>query len=241
MEASVISGICSFCWKRSCLTRLHHFPLVLPCLVPLSACHMGHITSVLRAPHQHRINVLLHGLTPLRLQRARSAGDISAAHNKKDSMWKRRRRALPAARGTMESEGSDKRQDILTLLHLGPRNTSAGSSAAVTLTAVNPPSPPHSTPPSPHSPPPHSAPRRLRECPSIIFSPPQHRAEKIGIHWHYFEILDIAVFSPARVTSDQVSSTQESLTFLPVRTEMPCRRGLLPLHGKGGWGRSVWS
>lgn len=171
MEASVISGICSFC-----SFRLHHFPLVLPCLVPPSARHTGHITSVLRAPHQHRINVLLHGLTPLRLQRARSAGDISAADNKKDSMWKRRRRALPAARGTMESEGSDKRQDILTLLHLGPRNTSAGSSAAVTLTAVNPP--------SPHSPPPPSPPRRLRECPSLSFHPrntEQRKSEFIGI------------------------------------------------------------
>lgn len=184
MEASVISGICSFCWKRSCLTRLHHFPLVLPCLVPPSACHTGHITSVLRAPHPHRINVLLHGLTPLRLQRARSAGDISAAHNKKDSMWKRRRRALPAARGTMESEGSDKRQDILTLLHLGPRNTSAGSSAAVTLTAVNPPSPP-TLPPLPPTllPPtlPHDACVNARQLSFHPRNTEQRKSEFIGI------------------------------------------------------------
>lgn len=83
---------------------------------------------------QYRINAQL-------LKMPRPHTSTSAKHGQvrfhcgqyKEWMWKRRRIILPAARRTMESKGSDKGQDILTLLRLSPHtatNASPGCQSA---------------------------------------------------------------------------------------------------------------
>lgn len=125
-------------WKQPSVPHIYDQELFTDQFPPaawfilLFACTLS-FPSSLCAKRQRRIHVLLDKqpwpYASAAAESSHTAGDILPSANKKGSMWKRRRRTLPAAQGTMESEGSDKRQDILTPLHLGPSHTAADTSS----------------------------------------------------------------------------------------------------------------